>query len=150
MRLIITALVICLVLPAPLIADTIYIWTDKDGVKRFSNEQPEGVEDYETVQSVESENDADNNARPGLKKMVSDVEAQNRAADERKANENARKQREKTAQESAEKEAANSAERARLQKKIDELNNRALGPTFTQGMRESQIKEIQKQIDALE
>jgi len=150
MRRILCILIISLFVATPVLAETIYIWTDENGVKRFSNVQPEGVENYETARSIGSEEDTDDDTRPGLKKMVNDVEKENRAADQSKAAEQAREEREDAAQKQAEQDAKNEAERARLQKKIDEINNRALSPTFTQGMRDNQIEEIQKQIDALE
>ena len=139
-----------LVMAAPALADGIYTWTDAQGVKRFSDHPPQDVENYEKVEgAVTQDTPAAHDMRPGLQKMLDEVKAQNREDDQRKAREAAaRQQAEERAAEAA-KEAKKQAERQRLQKQIDDLNNRALSPTFTQGMRDNLIKDIQKQIDAL-
>lgn len=144
-----TILIVVLLLTAPALAGDIYTWTDEKGVKRFSDRPPEGVEHFEKIEGSVSSTQSDDAMRPGLQKLLDEVKAQNREDDLRKAREAAaRKEAQERAAE-AEKEARIDAERQRLQKRIDELNGRALSPTFTQGMRDSQIKEIQKQIDAL-
>ena len=148
MRKIVAVLIVLLMIAAPAIADTIYIWTDKDGVKRFSNQPPEGVEEYETVQGSISK--PEEQARPGLEKMIKDVEQENLQSDAQKEQEAALRKAEKERKAMEEKNARIQAERSRLQKQIDELNNRALSPTFTQGMRDNQIKMIQEKIDALQ
>lgn len=154
MRVLFSVLIICLLVASPVMADTIYIWTDENGVKRFSDQRPEGVEDYDTATSSTSDDSGEevknDTRRPGLEKMIEDVEKENRLADERKAAERARMEKEKVEKEKAEKDSKNAAERARLQKKIDEINNRALSPTFTQGMRDNQINEIRKKMQELE
>ena len=141
-------LIILLMAFAPAIAGTIYIWTDENGVKRFSDQLPEGVEEYETaVGSISSDS---GEKREGLKQMLKEQEAQN-AIDEAKAKEAAAKRKADEEQKAkAEQSAKVQAERERLQQQIDQVRKRAVSPTFTEGMRQHQINEIQKQIDALD
>lgn len=143
-------LALALLIVSPVLGDGIYTWTDEKGVKRFSDHPPENVENYEKIEGNTSQSPSNDEVRPGLKKMLDDVKAQNREDDARRTKEAAaQKEAEERAAQAA-KEAKNKAERDRLQQQIDDLNNRALSPTYTQGMRENQIKEIQKKIDALE
>lgn len=145
----IIALLIALnMLTAPAIADTIYMWTDENGVKRFSDQPPEGVETYETEESVPSTGDGE--TRDDFERMVEEVKRENRQADIRREKEAARQKAEEARKAKEKRDARIQAERDRLQEKIDELNNRALSPTFTQGMRDHQIQKIREQIDALE
>jgi hypothetical protein len=140
-----TLLVLLLTLPA--FGDTIYIWTDKNGVKRFSDQPPAGGEEFETVQGEKAETEKDN--REGLQQMFQQVEQENREAEQRRAEREAERKAEAERRAEAAKQARIQAERDRLQEQIDALNKRALSPTFTQGMRDNQIKALQEQIDQL-
>ena len=145
----ITAILIgWLMIASPVIAETIYIWTDKDGVKRFSDQPPEGVEDYETEQGSAAEPDAQN--RTEFDRMIEEVKRENRQSEIQREQEAAQRKAEEERKAMAEKKARIQAERDRLQKQIDEINNRALSPTFTQGMRDNLIQKIQEKIEALE
>lgn len=130
------------------VADTIYIWTDKKGVKRFSDQPPEGVDRYETEESMPSA--PEEPERNGFEKMVQDVKRENQQADMRKEREAAQRRAEDQRKAMEEKNARIQAERAPLQQQIDQLNNRALSPTFTKGMRDHQIKLIREKMDAIE
>ncbi len=147
MRKVTMVFVALLLIVSPVAADTIYIWTDENGVKRFSNQLPEGVEDYETEQGASL--DGEGGERPEFDRMIEEVKQQNRQSDIEREEEAARRKAEAERKAKEEKEARIAAERARLQEQIDALNNRALSPTFTQGMRDHQIRQIQEQIDAL-
>jgi uncharacterized membrane protein len=143
----ITVTLMVLLLSIPAFGDTIYIWTDKNGVKRFSDQPPTDVEEFETVQGEKA--GAEDENREGLQQMFNQVEQENREADQRRAEQEAARKAEAERKAEAQKEAKSKAERDRLQQQIDALNKRALSSTFTQGMRDNQIKELQKQIDAL-
>ncbi len=143
----IIATLIALLLPIPAFGDTIYIWTDKNGVKRFSDQPPTDVEEFETVQGEKA--GAENENREGLQEMFDQVAQENREADQLRAEKEAARKAEAERKAEAQKEAKIKAERDRLQQQIDELNKRALSPTFSQGMRDNLINELQKQIDAL-
>lgn len=147
MKKIAALLIVAFMLAAPAIADTIYIWTDEKGVKRFSNQPPEGVENFDTVEGSSSK--AEEQTRPGLEQLVEEVRRENQEAERRREQEETLRKAEETRKATEEKNTKIQAERARLQKQIDELNNRALSPTYTQGMRDNQIRMIQEKIDAL-
>jgi len=147
MRKITMVFVVLLMIASPAAAETIYIWTDENGVKRFSNQRPEGVETYETEEGAAS--GAEGGERPEFDRMIEEVKQQNRQSDIEREEEAARRKAEAERKAKEEKEARIAAERARLQEQIDALNNRALSPTFSQGMRDHLIRQIQEKIDAL-
>jgi chromosome segregation ATPase len=127
---------------------TIYIWTDENGVKRFSDAPPpKGIENYETA--VGSTSKPAEGQREGLTKMLEEQEQQSREEDVKKEAAEAAQAAEQKRKAQAEEKARIQPERDRLQKQINDLQNRALSPTFTEGMRQNQIEKIQKQIDAL-
>ncbi len=143
-------LLVLIMTVAPAFAGTIYIWTDKDGVKRFSDRPPEGVQDYETVAGSKSKSSEGEGRREGLEKMLREEEAQ-QAEDQAKEKEaEAIRKAEEERKARDQKTAATREERERLEQKIEALRKRALSPTFTEGMRQYQIDEIQKQIDSLD
>lgn len=130
-------------------AGTIYIWTDADGVKHFSDTPPpQGVEDYDTAQGVIGDSGSDQ--REGFQQMMKEVEQENIQADQEKGTRKAAQAAAEKEQEAAEQQKRIQAERDRLQKKIDELNNRALSPTFSEGMRQAQIDAILKEMENIE
>lgn len=141
------ATLLVLLLSMPAFGDTIYVWTDKDGVKRFSDQPPTEVEKFETVQGDQSGAEEEN--RQGLQEMYDQVDRENREADQRRAEREAARKAEAERKAAAQKEARTKAERDRLQQQIDSLKQRALSPTFTKGMRDNQIEALQKQIDEL-
>ncbi len=130
------------------LAGTIYIWTDENGVKKFSDQPPpEGVEAYETVEGEISK--PDQGRRPGFERMVRDVERRNQEQNAKAKTEAKSRAEEQKRKQKAEKNAPLLAERARLKKQIADLQNRGLSSTFTKGMRDNQIKERREQIEAL-
>ncbi|MBI5063012.1 MAG: DUF4124 domain-containing protein [Desulfatitalea sp.] len=147
MRNCIIATLIVLLLTIPAFGDTIYIWTDKNGVKRFSDQPPADVEKFETVQGEKA--GAQDENREGLQQMFNQVEQENREAEQRRAESEAERKAAAEHKAEAEKEARIKAQRDRLQQQIDALNKRGLSSTFTQGMRDNQIQELRKQIDAV-
>jgi hypothetical protein len=147
MRKLFSAMLIVLLLTIPALGDTIYIWTDKDGIKRFSDQPPTDVEKFETVDGAAANTEVEN--RQGLQQMFDQVERENREADQRRAEKAAAAKAEAERKAQAAQEARIKAERDRLQQQINALNRRALSPTFTKGMRDNQIQELQKQIDAV-
>jgi hypothetical protein len=141
---------LCL-LGQPVIADTIYTWTDADGVKRYSNSQPpDDAENVQTIQEIEYDQAGDDRTRQEFDRMVEDA-SQNadRHFEEQAQQEAQEAEAEQQQQQDAETQRIE-AERAKLQKEIDDIEGRALGPTFTTGMKENQIRLIQEKIDQLE
>ena len=80
-------------------------------------------------------------------KQASD-EAQ-RLERQREADAAARAEEKKRLEEAQRKEKIQ-AQRSLLEQQIEAINKRALGPTYTQGMKQAQIDKIKKQIEALE
>lgn len=140
----------CLLFSIPVLgADTIYTWTDDQGIKRFSDRPPAEAADVETI-SAEPPLPASEGVRREYLQML-EASAQERRQREQELEREAAAQAEKEKQEIQDQRKAKiDAERERLQQQIDALNNRALSPGFTQGMRQNQIDQIQKKIDALE
>jgi hypothetical protein len=133
------------------IAGTIYMWTDADGVMRYSNsEPPEDAENVQTIQEIQYDQRGDDQLRQEYDRMVED------------ASQNADRHFEKQAQQKAEEAAAErqkkqdaqtrriEQERAQLQKAIDDLEGRALSPTFSAGQKAYLIKQVEERIDQLE
>lgn len=141
-------LVVLIMTVAPAIAGTIYIWTDKDGVKRFSDHPPAGVQDYETA--VSSKSKPSEGKREGLEKMLQEHEAQQTQEKAKEKEAEAMRKAEEERKARAQKSADSKAKREQLEQKIEALQKRGLSPTFTEGMRQNQINEIRKQIDSLE
>jgi hypothetical protein len=130
-------------------ADTIYTWTDEQGVKRFSDQPPGADVGFESIPSVSTTPPADGE-REAFTHMMRQVEQTQRQRD-MEAQEQAAARAEQARKRSiAERQARIDAERTRLQEQIDALNHRALSPTFTQGMRQARIDKIREEMDALE
>lgn len=149
MKKIAAALILVLMIGTYASGGTIYIWTDENGVKRFSDQPPpEGIEDYQTAEGSVAK--PDEGEREGLRQMLNEVEAQKRESERKEEAQAAARAEEQKREAEAQRRAETQAEREQLQKQISDLRKRALSPTFTQGMRDHQINEIQKQIDALD
>lgn len=135
------------------LAGTIYVWTDEKGVKRFSDQPPPAhITDFEVHEGSKSSTAEE--PREGLQQMYKEIDEKNAKDREKEEKEKAAREIEEKAKAEAEAEVAKNtdidAERARLENEIVELRKRALGPTFTEGMRQNQIFQIQKQIEALD
>jgi Skp family chaperone for outer membrane proteins len=130
---------------------TIYTWTDANGVKRYSNSQPpEDAKNVHTLDETHANPGNEERNREAYDRMVQDAsqsaDRQFEQQAEKKAQEAAarqKQQQEKLAQRVA-------RERDRLQKKIDAIDGRGLGPTFTAGMKANLIKQVQDRINRLE
>jgi hypothetical protein len=131
-------------------SETLYKWTDRHGVQKFSNQPPPPeVETYEIIEGVRNPASPEGE-RSSYRSMMNRVEEEklrNEALERRKANERAQEERR---QAEADRENRISAERRSLEQEIEAIENRALGPRFTEGMRRAQIEELQKKIDQLE
>ena len=151
-RIIIFSLAVCFLLVGNTAsADSIYTWTDSDGVKRYSNSQPpENTPDVQTIEEIPYDQGNEDRNRQAFDRMVD--EASQRAdqqfeQQEREKAQDAAAEQERQQQARAEQVAT---QRAELQKEIDAIQARGLGPTFTQGMKDNLINQIQDQIDQLE
>ncbi|WP_319522350.1 DUF4124 domain-containing protein [uncultured Desulfosarcina sp.] len=146
------ALAACLLLVGHSVsAGSIYTWTDADGVKHYSNEQPpEGIEEVQTIEEVQGDPTSAEQNQQEYDRMVEEAsEGADRHFDER-AQEKARQEEERQQQQDEEKERRIAEQRARLEKEIEAVRNRGLSPTFTKGMQDNLIRQLQEQIDQLE
>lgn len=141
---------LCLILSVVIVnADTIYTWTDEEGVRRFSDQPPAEAADVQTI-AAEPPASADPGARDSYLRMLEEAEQDRRRLEAQREQEAAEAASKAEEEARARRQARIDAERERLQRQIDELNKRMLGPYFSQGMRQAQIDAIQEKIDALE
>ncbi len=137
----------------PILAADIYNWTDKNGIKRFSDQPPPpDVKQYKTIQvqpdkSSGQETGVDN--RTGYDSMVENVKGETLQREQEKLQEEASRAAEEKRKAESFTKARVEAERQRLNEKIDAVNKRPLSRTYDQSFKQARINEIQKQIDKL-
>lgn len=136
-------------LPVSSGAETIYTWKDKDGVLKFSNEPPpEHIAEYQTTKSADT-GPQSNQRRSSYDEMVKRASKDADAA-------RVKREKEATAKAAEEKRIAEekerariAAERKRLEEQIKVIKNRAVSPTYPNGMKQAQIEAITKEIEKL-
>lgn len=132
-------------------AGTIYTWTDADGVKHYSNEQPpEDNENVQTIEEVQYDQAGAERNRQEYNRMVKEASEKADRHFNEQAREKALKEEERQKQQIEAKEQRIAEQRARLEKEIQTIRNRALGPNFTKGMQDNLVRQLQKKIDQLE
>ncbi len=132
-------------------AGTIYTWTDADGVKRYSNSQPpEDVKSLEMVQEVHSDQADDAKKRQEFDRMAEEAGKEADSYFEEQAQKKAQEEETEREEQLVEQSQGIEEELARLRKAIEDIQNRGLGPRFTNGMKENQIRLVQEKIDQLE
>ena len=145
-------LIVCITVPA--MAGTIYSWTDPEGKQHFSDKPPtDAVREYKVLETAP---DASSPPAPSTKRRSSfdqmvdqagreaeHLEQQRRKAADERALEEKRKAE-------AQRKARIEPERQRIQKAIQELENRALSPTFSLGMKKARIDALRKELKKLE
>lgn len=145
-------LIVCI--SAPAIAGTIYSWTGPDGRQHFSDKPPpDTISDYKVLETVP---DASGPQPPSEKRRSSFDQMVEKAGHEAKQMEQQRRKaaEARAAEQKREAEARRKAriepERQRIQKAIQALENRALSPTFSMGMKNAQIEALRKELKKLE
>lgn len=132
-------------------AGTIYTWTDADGVKHYSNEQPpEDNENVQTIEEVQYDQAGAERNRQEYNRMVKEASEKADRHFNEQAREKARKEEERRQQQIEAKGQRIAEQRARLEKEIQTIRNRALGPNFTKGMQDNLVRQLQEKIDQLE
>jgi hypothetical protein len=146
----ISILIIVLWICPGLAGDNIYIWTDKNGVRRFSDQPPpRDVKHYGTIEVRPSEQEESGESRPGYGGSAENVKSEaEQRGQESVNNENSGAAEEKREAESDMK-ARIEAERQRLNEKIDAINKRPLSRTYNHSFKQARIDEIQKELDRL-
>lgn len=133
------------------IADTIFTWTDSDGVKRYSNSQPpEGVENVQAIQEIPYEQSGDAQRRQKYNRMVEDASKSADRHFEQQARKKAQDTEARRQQHMQAQTRKIDEERANLQKEIDRIQGRGLGPTFSSGQKENLIRQVQERMNHLE
>ena len=140
-----------LFLGAPAVAGTIYTWTDADGVQRYSNTQPpEDATNVRTIDEVDEDAVGADRRRDEFDRMVEEANEEAERHFDQQARKKARQAEQRKQQQKEARDQQISEEKARLTKEIEMLQNRALSPNFTQGMRDNLIRQLQERIDRMD
>lgn len=142
-----TSLLLVMMVAGPLCADSVYFWTDENGVRHYSNTGiPSGVQDanerpeeFSAPPSPEpAESSADSNAGENPPDTWSgDTPEEKEAAAE------SNQQMDKQLAAKVEKE------RQRLGAEIKRIQNLSIGTSFTPGMKDAMIKPLEEQLALL-
>lgn len=134
----------------PVFSENIYIWTDADGVRRFSDVPPPSeIQEFTTTNEIQSDPDEINQAQDEYDRLMQQV---NQESEQRAREESERKAREVEVQKSQEmaKQAVRVfAERERLEKEMNAIDQRGLSSTFGPGQKAALMEAVQKKMDLL-
>ena len=141
-------------LPGALSAGDVSTWKENDGVRQFSNDPPPAhTRDYMLADAdaagAQSANPS-NKRRSSYDEMVERATREADASREERKKEEAAKEAEKKRIVEEKENARIQAERERLEAEIEKVKNRAVSPTFPNGMKQAQIEALQKEIEDLE
>jgi molecular chaperone GrpE (heat shock protein) len=152
--------IVCLILviglfsTTPALSDTIYSWTDEQGVLRFSNDPPpENVKQFDKLESQPPSTttpDSGPQRRSSYDQMVQRSEQETRQIEQQRQQEARDKAEDLRRRAEAKRKAETAAARRRLEEQIEAIKKRAVSPTYSQGMKQSQIDRLRKQIEQLE
>jgi poly(A) polymerase Pap1 len=134
-------------------AETIHTWIDSEGVRHFSTTAPPENVRYHEILVQEDDGSGstsqDNMRRQSYDSMVEKAKTEAGRLEQERLQVEAEKRKREKEEAQKRRDAVIEAKRRELQKKIDALNQRALSPTFSKGMRDSQIKAIQEEIEQM-
>lgn len=140
-------------------ADTIYSWTDQDGVRKFSNLSPEGdVEDFEVIEEVplsETADTRDETVEEETVDLVQEPEIENEDIDLRTM------EIQIPPQETESEETVNNdieeqsdlkieAEKTRLREEINRIDQLAVGKGLSLPRKNTMIQNLQDQLELLD
>ena len=132
--------------------ENIYTWTDKNGVKRFSDRQPEDVKHYDAIRVSPGQSEFGapaGDSRSEYDQMIESVRQEQQQTEQERIQAGADRATEEKRDEDAHKKERIEAERRQLQEKIDDLKKRTPGRAYGQSLKNARIEEIEKQIDKL-
>ncbi|MFO7713098.1 DUF4124 domain-containing protein [Desulfosarcina sp.] len=133
------------------VAETIYTWTDADGVRRFSNSQPpEGVAVVETIEGIQGDTGGADQNRQAYDRMVEEASQNADRHFEQQAEAKAQAAEAERARQMEAQDRRIEAERDKLQAEINAIDGRGLSTTFSAGMKENLIQQVQEKLDLLE
>jgi len=135
-----------------LAGESIYTWTDKNGVKRFSDRQPDDVKHYDTIRISPDQSEFGapaGDSRPEYDRMIENIRQEKQLTEQEHTQAGADRAAEEKRGEDARKKERIEAERKQLQEKIDDLKKRPTGRAYSQSLKNARIEEIEKQLDKL-
>ncbi len=131
-------------------AGTIFTWTDADGVRRYANSQPpEEAENVQTIEEVQYDAVGTDRSRQAYDRMVKEASRDADRHFEQQARKKTRQAEARQRQQQEENARQIDAQRAEQLKEIDAIQQRGYSPTFTKGMQENLIREVQEKIAQL-
>ena len=137
----------------PCLADeNIYTWTDKNGVKRFSDRQPEDVKHYDTIKISPGQSEfgaPDGDSRSEYDQMIENIRQEKQLTDQERIQAGADRVSEEKRNADTRKKERIDDERRQLQEKIDDLKKRPIGRAYSQSLKNARIEEIERQLDKL-
>lgn len=132
----------------------IYMWTDQDGVKRYSDTPPDETAEKVTVsQEVVSKPVEEKTADmedAELKRAVQELEPATKAAETESKPEQQQVRAEKKTAAPTDLERRIQAEKERLQSEIDRIEQLAVGPSLSIALKQAMLKEYKDKLEALE
>lgn len=144
---------VTLCLAPPAIAGAIYTWIDSEGKQHFSDQPPpDTVADFNATRTAPDSPGQTN--QPPERRLSYDQMVEKARKEALRSEQQRRKEAAARAiQEKREAEKRRMAriepERRRLEQAIEDLENRALSPTFSMGMKKAQIKNLRKELETL-
>jgi uncharacterized protein YlxW (UPF0749 family) len=137
----------------PVIAETIYTWTDSEGKQHFSDEvPPEAVTNYKEIQTApdsSGRSDASPERRTSYDFMVEKAKREASQSEQQRRKEAEAREKEEKREAELRRKARIEPERRRLEQAIKGVENRALSPTFSMGMKKAQIEKLRKELEEL-
>jgi hypothetical protein len=132
--------------------ENIYTWTDKNGVKRFSDRQPDDVKHYDKIRIAPDRSGFGvpaGDSRSEYDQMIENIRQEKQLTEQERIQAEADRATEEKRGEDARKMERIEAERKQLQEKIDDLKKRPTGRAYSQSLKNARIGEIEKQLDML-
>jgi hypothetical protein len=135
-------------------AGTIYSWTDKNGVKKFSNTSPEGdVEHFEVIEEMpllQTGNTNSEAGEEGLGDVTQEPEIENRTNVLNTIEKQIQPQETENNNIDEQLNIKIQEEKRRLQEEIDRIDKLAVGKNFSLPRKNSMIKDLQDKLELLE
>lgn len=132
----------------------IYSWTDENGVRRYSNTEPDQTAaDVEIQQEVQADSGSEKPTSPDEGNSIASPPGWNEVFDEQERQKNARQQNYELEQQQAadaELKIKVQTEKERLQGEIERIQQLAVGPSLPLSLKNARIKQFQDKLDALE
>lgn len=135
-------------------ADTIYSWTDKNGVKKFSNTSPEeDVEHFEVIEEMPLLQTGNTNSQTGEEETGDggqEPEIENRTSVFSTIEKQVQPQETENINRDEGLNIKIQTEKKRLQEEIDRIDKLAVGKNFSLPRKNSMMKDLQDKLELLE